>query len=156
MEQIRFPLTGLLNVTRGSCRWEQRLIWSLAASSETYKEEMVGWHHWLNGHEFGQTPGVSEGQGSLVCCSPWGRKELDSTERLNNQGFWQQLVDKWDSNFLMLYNNGETNLLIHLTNFFISSLVFQKGVNISELGTRSDSLIFLPSLPLTSGSQHLC
>ena len=83
VEQIHFPLPGLLNVTRGSGRWEQRLIWSLAASSGTYKEEMVGWHHWLNGHEFGQTPGVSEGQGSLVCGSPWGCKELDSTE-------WQQ------------------------------------------------------------------
>ena len=48
------------------------------------ENEMVGWHHHLNGHEFEQTPGDSEGQGSLVCCSPWGRKELDMTERLNN------------------------------------------------------------------------
>ena len=45
---------------------------------------MVGWHHWLNGHEFEQAPGGGEGQGSLMCCSPWGRKELDSTEQLNN------------------------------------------------------------------------
>ena len=37
-------------------------------------DEMVGWHHWLNGHEFEQTPGVADGQGSLACCSPWGRK----------------------------------------------------------------------------------
>ena len=44
---------------------------------------MVGWHHLLNGHEFEQTPGDSEGQGSLVCCSPWGDKESDMTERLN-------------------------------------------------------------------------
>ena len=43
------------------------------------EDEMVGWHHWLNGHEFKQTPGDSEGQGSLVCCSPWGRKESDTT-----------------------------------------------------------------------------
>ena len=43
---------------------------------------MVGWHH-HNGHEFEQTPGDSEGQGSLMCCSPWGHKELDMTERLN-------------------------------------------------------------------------
>ena len=42
----------------------------------TTKDEMVGWHHWLNGHDFEQTPGNSEGQGSLACCSPWGRKEL--------------------------------------------------------------------------------
>ena len=40
---------------------------------------MVGWHHQLNGHEFEQTPGDSEGQGSLGCCSPWGHKEVDAT-----------------------------------------------------------------------------
>ena len=45
---------------------------------------MVGWHHQLNGHEFEQTLGDSEGQGSLACCSPWGCKELDTTEGLNN------------------------------------------------------------------------
>ena len=44
---------------------------------------MVGWHHQLNGFE--QALGVGEGQGSLVCCSPWGHKELDMTERLNNK-----------------------------------------------------------------------
>ena len=48
------------------------------------EDEMVGWHHWFNGHEFEQTPGNGEGQGSLACCSPWGRKELDMTEQLNN------------------------------------------------------------------------
>ena len=46
--------------------------------------EMVGWHQRLNGHEFEQTLGDSEGQGSLVCCHPWGRKELDTTGQLNN------------------------------------------------------------------------
>ena len=50
----------------------------------TTEEEMVGWHHWLNGHEFEQAPGDGEGQGSLVCCSPWGHKESDTTELLNN------------------------------------------------------------------------
>ena len=47
------------------------------------EDEMVGWHHELNGHEFEKTlgdSGDSEGQGSLVCCSPWGHKELDMTE----------------------------------------------------------------------------
>ena len=48
------------------------------------EEEIVGWHHWVNGHEFEQTPGDGEGQGSLACCSPWGRKELDTTDRLHN------------------------------------------------------------------------
>ena len=47
------------------------------------EDEMVGWHHRLNGHEFEQTPGVGDGQGSLACCIPWGYKELDTTEQLN-------------------------------------------------------------------------
>ena len=48
------------------------------------EDEMIGWHHWLDGHDFGQALGDGEGQGSLACCSPWGHKELDTTERLNN------------------------------------------------------------------------
>ena len=51
------------------------------------EDEMIGRHHRLNGHEFEQTLGDGEGQGSLVCCSPWGRKELDMTEGLNNNNF---------------------------------------------------------------------
>jgi len=47
------------------------------------EDEMVGWHHRLNGHEVEQTPGVGDGQGGLVCCSPWGHKESDTMERLN-------------------------------------------------------------------------
>ena len=43
------------------------------------EDKMVGWHHQLNANEFEQTPGDSEGQGSLACCSPWGHKELDVT-----------------------------------------------------------------------------
>ena len=44
------------------------------------EDKMVGWDHWLTGHESEQTPGVGDGQGSLVCCNPWGCKELDTTE----------------------------------------------------------------------------
>ena len=44
---------------------------------------MVGWHHRLNGHEFEQAPGGGDEQGSLACCSPWDRRELDTTEQLN-------------------------------------------------------------------------
>ena len=55
----------------------------------TAENEMVGWHHRLNGHEFEQTLGVDDGQGSLMCCSPWGCKESDTTERLN----WTELMD---------------------------------------------------------------
>ena len=44
---------------------------------------MAGWHHRLNGHDFKQALGIGDGQGSLVCCNPWGRKESDMNERLN-------------------------------------------------------------------------
>ena len=47
------------------------------------EDEMVGWHHQLNGHEFEQAPEVGDGQGSLACCSSWGRKESDKTEQVN-------------------------------------------------------------------------
>ena len=58
------------------------------------EDKMVGWHHWLNGPEFEHALGDGEGQGSLECCSPWGRTELDRTEQLNNNKsrmrFWIQ------------------------------------------------------------------
>ena len=49
----------------------------------TTEDVMVGWHHRINGHEFEQAPGVGDGPGSLACCSPWDRKELETTEWLN-------------------------------------------------------------------------
>ena len=55
----------------------------------TTEDEMVGWHHRLNGHEFEWTPGVGDGQGGLACCNSWGRKESDTTERLN----WTELTE---------------------------------------------------------------
>ena len=54
----------------------------------TTEDEMVGWHHRLNGHGFGWTPGVGDGQGGLACCGSWGHKQLDTTERLN----WTKLM----------------------------------------------------------------
>ena len=49
----------------------------------TTEDEIAGWHHWLDGRESEWTPGVGDGQGGLACCNPWGRKDLDTTERLN-------------------------------------------------------------------------
>ena len=56
------------------------------------EDEMVRWHHRLNGHEFGWTPGVVDGQGALACCGSWGRKELDMTVRLNCTEYTQSTV----------------------------------------------------------------
>ena len=58
-------------------RWEEK---------GTTEDKMVGWHHRLNGHKFEQAPGDGDGQGSLVCCSAWGCKKLDTAERLKNIG----------------------------------------------------------------------
>ena len=55
---------------------------------------MVGWHHRLDGHEYEQAPGVGDGQGSLVCCSPGGCKELDMTQRLNNNAALLEVLGK--------------------------------------------------------------
>ena len=57
----------------------------------TTENEMVGWHHQLDGHEFEQTSGVGDGQGSLPCCNPWGRKESDRAQQLK----WTLLIILW-------------------------------------------------------------
>ena len=53
----------------------------------TTEDEMVGWYHWLNGHGFGWTPGVGDGQGGLACCCSWGHRESDMTEWMS----WTEL-----------------------------------------------------------------
>ena len=62
----------------------------------TTEDEMAGWHHRLNGHEFEWTLGVGDGQGGLACCDSWGHKESDTTEWLN----WTELNHKWVLNFV--------------------------------------------------------
>ena len=61
---------------------------------ETTEDEMVGWHHRLDGHEFEKAPGVGGGQGNLACCSTWGHKESDMTEQLN----WTDPVSNYNDN----------------------------------------------------------
>ena len=74
------------------------LIWKDPDAGKDWRQEkemtegqIVGWHHWLSGHELEQTVGDSEEQASLACCSPWGHRELDAAEQLNNNNiliFW--------------------------------------------------------------------
>ena len=59
------------------------------------EDEMVGWHHRHNGHEFEQASGVGDGQGSLAFCSPWGFKESDMTEQLNWTAAWRMEWSDW-------------------------------------------------------------
>ena len=61
----------------------QSLSWEDVLEKEMTQDEMVEWHHRLDEYEFEQDLGVGDGQGGLVCCSPWGCKESDTTERLN-------------------------------------------------------------------------
>ena len=65
--------------------WKRPWCWKrLKAGREgTTEDEMVGWHHWLDGQEFEQVLGVGDGHGSLACCSPWGSKESDTNEQMN-------------------------------------------------------------------------
>ena len=67
--------------------------WSQEEKGMT-EDEMVGWHHWLDGHEFEQALGVGDGQGSLACCSTWGHKESDMTKWLNWTSTWRVITFK--------------------------------------------------------------
>ena len=80
-------LTGKDSNAGKEWRWEEK---------GTTEDEMAGWHHWLNRHEFEQAPGVGDGQGGLSCCSQWSRKELDMTEWLS----WTELNFQGDKMFV--------------------------------------------------------
>ena len=82
------------------------------------KDEMVGWHHWLNGHELEQTPGDGKGQGNLACCSPRGCRESDMTEQLNNNKLILYSWLKAPHCFNVTYwVEGHINILSILINF---------------------------------------
>ena len=68
--------------------WNNFLSGGRVVEGRVTEDEIVGSHHWLNGHEFEQTPEVSEGQGSLLCCSPWGCRESDMTEQMKKKFFF--------------------------------------------------------------------
>ena len=61
------------------------------------EDEMAGWYHWLDGRESEWTPGVGDGQGVLACCDSWGRKESDTTERLNWTDVPKQIIEEWNA-----------------------------------------------------------
>ena len=91
------------SLERPSC-WER--LKTVGEGDDRRWDEMVGWHHWLNGYESEQAPGVGDGKGSLACCSPWGRKESDTIERLN----WTEL--NWMVCFPQAYRTKTSWLLL--------------------------------------------
>ena len=80
----------------------------------TTEDEMVGWHHRLNGHGFGWTPGVGDRQGGLVCCNSWGRKESDMTERLNWTVISTQFVKQYELSLQLILLNVKDSPLVLL------------------------------------------
>ena len=81
------------------------------------EDEMAGWHHRLNGHEFEWTPGVGDGQGGLVCCNSWGRKESDRTEQLN----WTEL--NWEKSHFPQLPFSIWRILNERTQVYVSLLI---------------------------------
>ena len=117
--KIYFPSAYSLKLT--SCPYGLKNYWNLSyfipdtekdwrwEEKGQTEDEVVGWHHWLDGCESEQAPGVGDGQGNLACCSPWGLKELDTTKRLNWLS-WALALE-----FLVLINNTIYYLYIYYT-----------------------------------------
>ena len=105
------------------------------------EDEMVEWHHWLNGHEFEWTLGVGDWQGGLACCDSWGCKESDTTERLN----WTELLIyqcnhlevQWDHLYV------SRSLFLEIVDLLITAAIQVWPLSVIHLGTK-----FLPALPL--------
>ena len=110
------------------------------------EDEMVGWHYRLNGHEFEQALGVGDRQGSLACCSPWGHKESDTTERLNSSSkFIHCTIDGHTSGILV-----GAVVIILLWTFWGTDVVFLLspglGVGQEDTGCTSSPEYVLPIL----------
>ena len=84
--KLQYSVTSCEELTH----WKRLWCWEGLGQEEkgTTEDEMAGWHHWLDGHEFGWTLGIGDGQGGLACCDSWGCKEWNMTERLN----WTELT----------------------------------------------------------------
>ena len=102
----------------------------------TTEDETVGQHHWLNGHGFGWTPGVGDGQGGLACCGSWGRKESDMTERLN----WTEVIlvlrwRLWERSYQLIFHEVGSSLVVQ-----------SPGLKSPTLEVQAQSLTLAPRL----------
>ena len=102
---------------------------------ETTEDEMAGWHHQLDGHEFGQTPGVG-GQGGLACCNSWSRKESDTTERLNGPEL------NWTIKYVFFHNIFLWFIYMHICTHILSHIHFSLCKNKIMLYRCSSNCIF--------------
>ena len=112
-------------------RWEEK---------GTKDDEMFGWHHRFNGHESEWTPGVGDGQGGLACCRPWGHKESNMTERLNELNWTEtsHVQRLWDSKFLLFGKKDKNFLKYH----FPGTFKF-RSINSGKRGPLGDTLFLL-------------
>ena len=81
---LKLKLQYFGHMMRSTNTLEKTLMLGKIEGRRVTEDEMVGWHHLFNGHELGQTLGDDEGQGSVACCSPWGRRVSVTTEQLND------------------------------------------------------------------------
>ena len=110
------------------------------------EKEVVGWHHWLNGHELEQTLGDGEGQGSLACCSPWGHKESDTTD-------WTTTIHGRDPKWKTLPNGQKLHLKCYHKVFRASQVAqLVKNSPANAEGARDVGLI--PGLERSPGVGH--
>ena len=113
-------------------RWEEK---------GTTEDEMVGWHHWLDGHEFGQALRVDDGQRGLACCSLWGRKELDTPEQLN----WTDPIVVIKLFLKVLHDSLYFFTITAISPLFISRFVWAFSLLLVSL-TKSWSYLFIFSM----------
>ena len=86
------------------------------------EDEMVGWHHWLKGHEFEQALGNGEGQGNLACCSLWGLKKLDTSEVLNNNR-WYKCALKMESHGIKPTGRHINDFNLNIINYHVKTII---------------------------------
>ena len=127
----------LTNISRKLAKWEISIIkgydsdagrdWGQEEKGKT-EDEMAGWHHRFDGHEFGWTPGVGDGQGGLACCNSWGRKESDTTDRLNwteLKGYEEMIdyfADLWKDDMIVKLKQPETNSLKYMGVWYLAQI----------------------------------
>ena len=111
--------------------WKRHWCWERLKAGEERdnKGEMAGWHHQLDGHEFEQAPGAGDGQGGLGCCSPWDRKESDTTEWLN----WTDVIHHraWPKG-LNLTLHLQSNACSVFFSMFINCWLFSTNHNVTD------------------------